>query len=51
MWSGVSKIMPCFNKHPSGSKTDLHCYACRIEGLICCQCNNPITSTMDCESK
>ena len=49
MWTGVSKIMYCMNRHLCGNKNDLHCTACRIEGIICCQCGKQITSTMDCD--
>lgn len=41
--------MVCMNKHPCGSRLDIHCSACRIEGMNCCQCGKPITELMGCE--
>ena len=41
----------CFNKHPCGLPTDLHCTACRIEGMFCCQCKEQITKLSDGDVK
>jgi len=33
----------CLNQHPCGKPTDIHCSACSIEGMNCCQCGQEIS--------